>query len=99
MLSGKGTTVKLYARTRQEADTLNTSGSTRQHLKDIKFPPGLTATGDIAEAMDNAKAVLMVVPSQSMRENIRQVKDHLTKSMLIISAAKGLKIDTLKRMS
>ena len=99
MLSGKGLAVKLYARTKQEAATLNSSGSTREHLKDLKFPAGLAATGDIAEALDDARAVLMVVPAQSMRQNIRQVKNHLTNSMLIISAAKGLEIDTFKRMS
>ena len=41
----------------------------------------------------------MAVPSQRMRENMRLVKDYLDKSMMVISAAKGLEIGSSKRMS
>lgn len=99
MLSRNGLPVSLWARTKQEADTLNTAGATRLSLPEIKFIDNPSVTSDIGEALDGASAVLMVVPAQTMRQNIRQVKKQLTRTMLIISAAKGLEVDTCKRMS
>ena len=39
------------------------------------------------------------MPSQTMRQNVKLVVDHLKKSVLVVSAAKGLEIDSGKRMS
>ena len=44
-------------------------------------------------------AVILAVPSQTMRQNIKLVAGHLNKLMLIVSAAKGLEIGSNKRMS
>jgi glycerol-3-phosphate dehydrogenase (NAD(P)+) len=99
MLSDKGLSVKLLARTKNEATRISNSGVSRAALKDVKFPPNLSVTADPEEALKDARAVLMVVPAQTMRQNIRQIKDHLNGSMLIISAAKGIEVGTHKRMS
>jgi glycerol-3-phosphate dehydrogenase (NAD(P)+) len=41
----------------------------------------------------------MAVPSQTMRENIKLVAGYLSRSVLVVSAAKGLEIGSNKRMS
>jgi glycerol-3-phosphate dehydrogenase (NAD(P)+) len=51
------------------------------------------------EALAYVDAVILVVPSQTMRQNIRMVREHLNGTMLIVSAAKGLEIESKKRMS
>jgi glycerol-3-phosphate dehydrogenase (NAD(P)+) len=53
----------------------------------------------MSEALAEVKAVILAVPSQTMRQNIKLVAGHLDKSMLIMSAAKGLEIGSSKRMS
>jgi glycerol-3-phosphate dehydrogenase (NAD(P)+) len=53
----------------------------------------------LSEALAGAKAVILAVPSQTMRQNMALVAEHLEKSMLIMSAAKGLEIGSNKRMS
>lgn len=57
------------------------------------------ATSDIKEALYEATLVLFVVPSQSLRRNVYLASKYLKPSMLLISAAKGLEIDSGKRMS
>lgn len=99
VLAKKGLEVKLWARSEQEAASLGNGRFEGTLLYEATLPPGLSVTHDIDEAMSDAKAVIMAVPSQSMRRNIQVVKDYLTKSTLIISAAKGLELDTDKRMS
>lgn len=43
--------------------------------------------------------LILAVPAQSMRENVRRLKPLLPQGVLVISAAKGLEMDTGLRMS
>ena len=99
VLANKGLQVKLWARTEQEATELTNTGPNPTLGPDVNFPPKLSVTSSLSEALDKAQAVILVVPSQGMRQNIKLVAEHLTESMLIVSAAKGLEIGTGKRMS
>jgi glycerol-3-phosphate dehydrogenase (NAD(P)+) len=51
------------------------------------------------EALDDVSAVILAVPSASMRVNITRAAKYLTKSTIIISASKGLEVNSHKRMS
>ncbi len=99
MLAHKGLEVRLWARTEQEATETKNNGPDPALLLGITFPPQLSVTSVLGEAMADVKAVILVVPSQTMRQNIRLVGGYLRKPMLIISAAKGLEIGSNKRMS
>ncbi len=91
--------VSLWARTKQEATALKNGQSRSEALSGIVFPPELSITSSLPEALTDAKAVILAVPSQKMRQNIKLAADHLDSSMLIVSAAKGLEIGSNKRMS
>jgi len=95
----KGLQVSLWARTEQEAAELANNGPNPALLPGVKFPPKLSVTSSLSEALAGAKAVILVVPSQSVRQNIKLVAEYLNESMLIVSAAKGLEIDSSQRMS
>ena len=99
ILAQKGVPVRLWARTEQEATGLRNNGPGPDSSSEITFPPQLVITHDLDEAFDEAKAVILVVPSQSMRQNIKLVSSYLNKSMMVMSAAKGLEIGSGKRMS
>ena len=99
VLARKGLEVRLWARTEREAIELRDAGPNPTLLSGITFPPQLSVTSLLGEALAEAKVVILAVPSQAMRQNIKLVADHLNKSMLIVSAAKGLEIDSNKRMS
>jgi glycerol-3-phosphate dehydrogenase (NAD(P)+) len=97
LLANKGAEVRLWARTQREASKLRKSGSDR--FPDVTIPETITITHVIADALKEASAVILAVPSDRMRENISRVANHLTKSTIIISASKGLEIGSNKRMS
>ncbi len=99
VLANKGLQVRLWARTEQEASKLSEAGCNSALLPDITFPPQLSITSSLTETLADVKAVILAVPSQTMRQNIQLIAGHLEKSMLVVSAAKGLEIGSNKRMS
>ena len=99
VLAHKGLQVKLWARTEQEATELRKADSNSAVPSNVTFPSRLSTTSSLSEALSDVKAVILAVPSQTMRQNIKLVAKHLKESILIVSAAKGLEIDSGKRMS
>ncbi|MBI4186332.1 MAG: NAD(P)-dependent glycerol-3-phosphate dehydrogenase [Chloroflexi bacterium] len=97
VLAHKGLKIRLWARTEEEAHRLKRNGPGLPPL--TAFPSQISITSSLKEALDDVAAVLLAVPSQSMRQNIRLAKDHLKQSMLVVSTAKGLEVGTSKRMS
>jgi glycerol-3-phosphate dehydrogenase (NAD(P)+) len=87
VLSEKGAEVRLWTRSEGEAQELNQGRR------------GYSSTSCLREALSEAELVIWVVPSQKLRENVAQTKGYLTNSMLLMSAAKGLEVDSGKRMS
>ncbi len=77
----------------------------RQHkqnmafLPSFPFPPTLSVTSDIAEATQHKDMLLLVTPSQRMRENVRLLAPYVTQHTLLVSASKGIEMSTLKRMT
>jgi len=97
LLAGKGMDIRLWARTKREANKLRKNGSDR--FPDVTIPDEIAITHQINEALDDVSAVILAVPSATMRQNISRVAAHITKSTIIISASKGLEIGSNKRMS
>jgi len=87
LLSTRGASVRLWTRSEAEAQELNQGR--RSYL----------STSQIGEALNGADLAIWVVPSQKLRENVSQAKDYLGNSRLLMSAAKGLEVDSGKRMS
>lgn len=98
-LAHKGLQVRLWARTEVEANNLKIDGLNLDSTSPISCPTQLTITHLLKEAMADVKAVILAIPSQTMRQNIRLVAGYLDGSTLVISAAKGLEIGSSKRMS
>lgn len=98
LLAKKQYEVFLWARTQKEADEL-TESSKPILATNVSYPPDLTITASLKDAFEESEAVLLVVPSQTMRQNIAVIKDYLKPDMLIISASKGLEMESFKRMS
>lgn len=98
-IAQKGIQVRLWARTKKEATELSSSGPDANLFAGVTLPPQLLITSQLKEAVADVKAVILAVPSQSMRQNVKLVAPHLSKSMMVVSAAKGLELSSGKRMS
>lgn len=99
VLARGGMRVSLLARTEEKARELNRNRENSALLPGIRLPLRVQATSSPEEAFDAAKLVIFAVPAQSMRQNVVWVRDYLTESMVIVSAAKGLELGTSRRMS
>jgi glycerol-3-phosphate dehydrogenase (NAD(P)+) len=87
LLSDEGIAVKLWARSEAEAKEINQGRRS------------YSSTSHMGEALNGTDLTIWAVPSQKLRQNVSQAKDYLTNSMLLMSAAKGLEVNSGKRMS
>jgi len=99
MLARRGIEVSLWARTREEAEKLAKKRENSARLPGVAFPQDLSSTSSVAEAVGGASLVIVAVPSQQMRANMRRVKGHINESTPILSATKGLELGSTERMS
>jgi glycerol-3-phosphate dehydrogenase (NAD(P)+) len=99
VLAVKRAEVRLWARTEEEAARLLNAEFPSESLAGITLPGRLAITSSLEEALTDVKAVILAVPSQSLRQNIKLVAPYLNSSMLIVNAAKGLEMETNLRMS
>ncbi len=99
MLAREGRTVCLWARTPGEAQKLKAARENKAFLPGVILPHNLAITSSLEEALSSCRMLMLVVPARSMRENVQQVRPHLGKDTIILSAAKGLETETASRMS
>ena len=69
------------------------------YLPDVTFPPRLQITADLAEALREADAIVVAVPSHGMRDVLRRAAPLARPDAIVVSGAKGLEQDTLYRPS
>jgi glycerol-3-phosphate dehydrogenase (NAD(P)+) len=99
MLAHAGREVCLWARSEKEALALSASRENKRFLPDIPLPESLAITSSLEQALDSCVMLMMVVPAQTMRENLRRVRPFLHQDTILLSAAKGLETETGLRMS
>jgi len=99
ILASKKRQVTLWARTEQEAAKLRNAETNPTLLRNADLPHQLSITSSVSEALADVQAVILAVPSQAMRQNIKSIARYLKSSMLVVSAAKGLEVNSSKRMS
>jgi glycerol-3-phosphate dehydrogenase (NAD(P)+) len=68
-------------------------------LPGIPFPATLTVTATLAEAVQRKDILLLVTPSQKLRENLQQLAPYVGEHTLLVSASKGIEIGSLCRMT
>lgn len=95
----KGIPVTLLVRTQEEAQRLQSDRENRRLLPGFPFPEEMDVCADPQEALKNTRMVILAVPSSSFRDNIRRVRDYFDGAPAIMSATKGLEMESGKRMS
>ena len=72
-LAHKWDRVVLWGIEPEQVKCINTTGTNPDYLGDIRLPPNLRATLDLDDALQGAKAVFLVVPSQAVRSVSAQI--------------------------
>ena len=95
----EGHTVRLLARTGQEAARLRLANENSRYLPGASFHPAMRVTHDPTEALGGADLTILAVPSDTLRQNVKDVGEYFDNETVIVSAVKGLEIETGSRMS
>lgn len=95
LLAEKGYDVTLWAHEKELAENINEKGINNIYLPDVTLPRSLKATSSLVDAVAKARYVLSVVPTQFIRSVFSQVNPYISDEAVIISASKGIEIDTL----
>lgn len=92
-------TVRLWGRRAAVVDQINSAHRNEQYLPDIALPANITAYTEVAEALEGAELVVLAVPAQSVRGQLRQFKGLIAPGAVVVSLMKGLELGTDARMS
>ncbi len=90
LLARKGIVVNLLARTDEESERLVNDGQNTRFAPGIGFPPSLSITASPAQAVSRAQVIVIAVPSNTIRENIRLISNFVAQDTILVSATKGL---------
>ncbi len=99
VLADAGREVVLWARRPDVAAAVNDGHRNPDYLPGVALPSLLSATTNAAAALDGADAVVLAVPSQTLRANLAGWRDLLPPGRTLVSLAKGVELGTLQRMS
>jgi glycerol-3-phosphate dehydrogenase (NAD(P)+) len=99
LLTQKGIATTLWEHQSERAAEMQRARENTLFLPGFRFPDALYVTANIREAAQGKDMLLLVTPSQRMRENVRLIAPYVGAETLLVSASKGIEIDTLKRMT
>ena len=99
LLAKKGTATTLWEHRPERAAEMQQQRENALFLPGFRFPDTLQVTSDIMEAVWGKDMLLLVTPSQRMRENVRLLAPYVEEKTLLVNATKGIEIATLKRMT
>ena len=98
-LARVGKQVAFWARDAELVAELVETRVNRSYLADVVLPESVLPTADLEEALRGASCVVSAVPSHGAREVVRRIRPFLPPEAVVVSATKGLEVETLLRMS
>lgn len=99
LFSRAGNEITLLARTQTEVDKIVSQGENSRFLPGYKFPPNLHVSPMTKAPIENSDLIIFAVPSGSLRNNARRVKEWIPPKTIIVIATKGLEASTGNFMS
>jgi glycerol-3-phosphate dehydrogenase (NAD(P)+) len=99
VLADAGRDVLLWARRPDVAEAITAHRVNPGYLPGVRLPENLRCTVDPVAALTGTDAVVLAVPSQTLRANLTAWLPSLPKDVTVVSLAKGVELGTLKRMS
>lgn len=91
--------IRLWGRRGEVVEQVNNSHRNHQYLKDVPLPASITAFTDVADVLHGADLVVLAVPAQSLRPQLREWRHLIAPDAVVVSLMKGLELGTDARMS
>jgi glycerol-3-phosphate dehydrogenase (NAD(P)+) len=99
VLADGGSDVALWARRAELAREISQSKRNSDYLPGINLPRNLWSSSRLPDVLDDAEIVFLSVPSQSLRENLRIVRELIPAEAIVVSLMKGIERGSALRMS
>lgn len=99
VLVDAGCDVTLLARRPEQAHEIEVAKRNTDYLPGINLPKRLHATTDPSLALAGASIIFLAVPSQSLRDNLRELEPYIESSAVLVSLVKGVEKGSTMRMS
>lgn len=95
----KGHEVGIWVLEAEVAEEINNSHTNQTFLPGAVLPKSINASTSFQEIVTGKKYLFAVVPSQWMRKVAGQMAPYVGKNAIVINAAKGLEVESLKMMT
>lgn len=99
LLNANGHDVALWGAFRDYIEEMQRTRLNCKFLPGIRIDDEVGLEWNLAEALEGAELVVMVAPSKYVREVCGRMREQLTGVEMVVSASKGLEIDSHKRIS
>ena len=99
LVSRRGGPVVQWARDKYLVSEIQERRQNPIYMMGFEYPDNLQATNELTEAVRNAKYIISVTPSHTVRQVMNDCATHLDPDAIIISASKGIEQGTLSLMS
>jgi glycerol-3-phosphate dehydrogenase (NAD(P)+) len=94
-----GHTLRVWAREDDVISSIRERRRNERFLPEVELPEGFEVTPRLDEATEGAEVVLVVIPSQFCRGIYAELATIVSEGTILVSATKGIEIDSLKRMT
>ncbi len=99
LLYSNGHSVTLYEYKPDYAESLKIERENKIYLPGIKIPDEINITSNLNEATSKKHLIIFAIPTQYIRGVIQKIDFSSIKDSFVVNLAKGIEIDTLKRVS
>ncbi len=99
LLARHGKATRLLARDAERAAELERDRENKRYLSGSEFPDCMSVHHDAEQGLSGCECVIIAVPSVAMREVIDGHVAKIAPGSIVVSATKGLEIESGKRMS
>jgi glycerol-3-phosphate dehydrogenase (NAD(P)+) len=86
--------VRLWARSKATAESIQTERRNPRYLTDLRIPGQIRATADLEEALKGAEVVIAALPSHALREVMARAAPAMAPDAIVVSTAKGIEFET-----
>lgn len=99
LLANNGHSIKMWSLFKEEVDMINNLREQTEKLPGAKIPDSVVCTTDLEETLSWSDILILVIPSQTVRENARKMASLIKGDKIISCFSKGLEKGSGLRMS
>lgn len=99
LLANKGHNTSLYILDQEQAAVVVKEHENPDYLPGVKLPESLVIETSLVKAIREVDIVVLAVPTHAVRSVLNEMKESLDPSIILVNLAKGIEVDSLKRVS